>query len=46
LPSLGNLLAEIPLSPNLLQHPELLAPAGLLLLVLLALQGLLVKDSY
>jgi ABC-type dipeptide/oligopeptide/nickel transport system permease subunit len=46
LPSLGNLLAEIQLSPNLLQHPELLAPAGLLLLVLLALQGLLVKDSY
>jgi ABC-type dipeptide/oligopeptide/nickel transport system permease subunit len=45
LPSLGNLLAEIQLTPELWKQPVLLAPAGLLLVVLISLQGLLMKES-
>ena len=44
LPSIGNLLAEIQLSPQLWQQPAVLAPAALLLLVLVSLQGLLTKE--
>ena len=44
LPSIGNLLAEIQLSPQLWRQPVVFAPAGLLLLVLVSLQGLLTKE--
>jgi peptide/nickel transport system permease protein len=44
LPSIGNLLAETQLSPQLWQQPAVLAPAALLLLVLVSLQGLLTKE--
>jgi ABC-type dipeptide/oligopeptide/nickel transport system permease subunit len=45
LPSLGNLLAEVPLTPALWKNPVLLAPALLLATVLISLQGLLRKES-
>ena len=45
LPSLGNLLAEIQLTPELWRHPALLAPAALLVVVLISLQGLLMKEG-
>ncbi len=45
LPSLGNLLAEVPLTPDLWKNPVLLAPALLLATVLISLQGLLTKES-
>ncbi|MGH9631674.1 MAG: ABC transporter permease [Bryobacteraceae bacterium] len=45
LPSLGNLLAEIQLTPELWRQPALLAPAALLSVVLISLQGLLMKES-
>jgi ABC-type dipeptide/oligopeptide/nickel transport system permease subunit len=44
LPSIGNLLAEIQLSPEFWRQPAVLAPAALLLVVLVSLQGLLTKD--
>jgi ABC-type dipeptide/oligopeptide/nickel transport system permease subunit len=44
LPSLGNLLAEIQLSPELWRQPVVLAPAVLLLVVLVSLQGLFKKE--
>lgn len=44
LPSLGNLLAEIQLTPELWKNPVLLTPAALLTVVLVSLQGLLMKE--
>lgn len=45
LPSLGNLLAEIQLTPELWRHPVLLAPVGLLSTVLISLQVVLMKEG-
>jgi ABC-type dipeptide/oligopeptide/nickel transport system permease subunit len=45
LPSLGNLLSEVPLTTAIGSQPWVLAPAALLLIVLLGLQGLLVKET-
>jgi peptide/nickel transport system permease protein len=45
LPSLGSLLSEIPLTTAIGGQPWVLAPAALLLIVLLGLQGLLMKES-
>jgi ABC-type dipeptide/oligopeptide/nickel transport system permease subunit len=44
LPSWGNLLAEIQVSTEFWKQPWLLSPAALLLIVLLSLQGLLMKE--
>jgi peptide/nickel transport system permease protein len=45
LPSWGNLLAEMQSAPSLGQAPWLLAPAALLVTVLLSLRSLLVKEE-
>ena len=44
LPSLGNMLSEIPLTGTLGSQPWVLAPAVLLFTVLLGLQSLLAKE--
>jgi peptide/nickel transport system permease protein len=45
LPSWGNLLTEIPMTPGIWQQPWLLAPTVLMLVVLLSLQGFLLKEN-
>jgi peptide/nickel transport system permease protein len=44
-PSWGTLLAEIPMTPQVWQQPWLLAPTALMLVVLLSLQGFLLKEN-
>jgi ABC-type dipeptide/oligopeptide/nickel transport system permease subunit len=45
LPSLGNLLAEIQITPALREQPFLLAPAALLLVVLLSVQNISMEEK-
>jgi peptide/nickel transport system permease protein len=45
LPSLGNLLAEIQITPTLQEQPYLLAPAALLLIVLVSVQNISTEDT-
>ena len=45
LPSLGNLLAEIQINPALREQPFLLAPAALLLVVLLSVQNIAREEN-